>query len=406
MEKMKEKTYIINATSIRRAFVLFWNGLTALLVGIANWFTVVLGMSDNSKYGKFVRRVVGGSFAFIMLMLALSVGWGFGNRAYYRWIYNHSNNNYGTGQYISRGVTYYSYEGVDGYVRTADGKTTISGIRWIAKPLGNDSLVCYNDGKKRGYFNMFTGKPVIKPRYSHAWIFSDGLASVDDKGWIKFIDAKGNVVIDPKIPYINGTDGYVFHGGHCVLHNNRRDKFGMIDKRGNWVLKAEYDRIMPVDTFYIVSKDGMQSVIDYNLDVVLPYIDADLWVSDGKITAEMADHTLRQYDLRGNLADDFLISGIDQMVYETGELRYAEDVANADDQAGETDDTTPVPVHKTARCRRYEAASGWYGLMSPDGKILTKPVYSEITAIGYDLYLCKKGSMSGEVLNGKGVKVK
>ena len=73
---------------------------------------------------------------------------------------------------------------------------------------------------------------------------------------------------------------------------------------------------------------------------------------------------------------------------------------------GYTEAPNPSPVHKTARCKRYEAASGWYGLMSPDGKVLTNPNYSDIIAIGYDLYLCKNGSMSGEVLNGKGIKVK
>ena len=72
------------------------------------------------------------------------------------------------------------------FLKTSDGKKTITGIKWIAKPLGMDSLICYSDGKKRGYFNMFTGKPVIEPKYDHAWIFSDGLASVDDGGWIKF----------------------------------------------------------------------------------------------------------------------------------------------------------------------------------------------------------------------------
>lgn len=411
MEKMsdkREKAHGINVTSMKRAFMLLWHGLTALLAGITNWFTVVLGMRDESKYGKFIQRVVGGSFALIMLLLALTAGWDCCNRVFYRWLYNPSvgDDYYEYGQYISRNVSYYSCGGTDGYVKTADGKTTISDIRWIAKPLGADSLVCYSDGEKRGYFNMFTGKPAIKAKYDHAWIFSDGLASVDDEGWIKFIDAEGKVVIDPKIPYIAGAEGYVFHGGHCVLHNNRRDKFGMIDKRGNWVMKAECDRIMPVDTFYIVSKDGMQSVITHSMDVVLPFIDASLWVSDGKITAEMADHTLRQYDLQGNLTDDFLISGVDNMVYETGELRYAYDTANADDLTGEPDEMVPVPVYETARCKCYEASSGWYGLMSPDGRVLTNPVYSEITAIGYDLYLCKKGYMSGEVLNGKGMKVK
>ena len=36
-------------TSMKRAFILFWHGLTALLVGIANWFTVILGISDRKE---------------------------------------------------------------------------------------------------------------------------------------------------------------------------------------------------------------------------------------------------------------------------------------------------------------------------------------------------------------------
>lgn len=395
---------------MKRAIILFWKGLTGIIAATANWFTVILGMQDESKYGKFIRRVVGGSFALIMLLLAGSALSSCINHIYYRYLANSYYNSSGyVGQYLSRNATYYSQEyQTDGYVETRDGKKTIKDIHWIAKPLGDDSLVCYSNGDARGYFNMLTGELAVKPQYKHAWVFSDGLASVDDNGWIKFIDANGNVAIDPKIPYIAGAEGYVFHNGHCVLHSNRRDKFGMIDKHGNWVMKADYDRIQPVDTFWIASKGGKQCVISKNMTVVLPFIDAVLWVSDNGISAEMADHTLRKYDLQGNIVDTFLISSVENMIYETDELRYLK-TNNGDDEGnliGETEDLNPSPVHKTARCKRYEAASGWYGLMSPDGKVLTNPAYSEITAIGYDLYLCKNGSMSGEVLNGKRIKVK
>lgn len=395
---------------MKRAIILFWKGLTGIIAATANWFTVILGMKDESKYGKFIRRVVGGSFALIMLLLAGSALSSCINHIYYRYLANSYYNSSGyVGQYLSRNATYYSQEyQTDGYVETRDGKKTIKDIHWIAKPLGDDSLVCYSNGDARGYFNMLTGELAIKPQYKHAWVFSDGLASVDDNGWIKFIDANGNVAIDLKIPYIAGAEGYVFHNGHCVLHSNRCDKFGMIDKHGNWVMKAEYDRIQPVDTFWIASKGGRQCVISKNMTVVLPFIDAVLWVSDNGISAEMADHTLRKYDLQGNIVDTFLISSVENMIYETDELRYLK-TNNGDDEGnliGETEDLNPSPVHKTARCKRYEAASGWYGLMSPDGKVLTNPAYSEITAIGYDLYLCKNGSMSGEVLNGKRIKVK
>ena len=161
----------------------------------------ILGMRDDSKYGKILRRTVGSCFAFLMLLLAIAAGWDFCRTACYRLEVNkHFDGSYYDTQYISRNVTYYTYYDEDGFLKTADGKKTITGIRWIAKPLGMDSLICYSDGKKRGYFNMFTGKPVIEPKYSHAWIFSDGLALVDDGGWIKFIDASGKVVIDPQIP--------------------------------------------------------------------------------------------------------------------------------------------------------------------------------------------------------------
>ena len=395
---------------MKRAIILFWKGLTGIIAATAEWFTVILGMKDESKYGKFIRRVVGGCFAFLMFVFACA-----GANALYQFVCKKVNaakyfdDSYYDSQYLSRNATYYSrsYE-TDGYVETRDGKKTVKGIHWISKPLGDDSLVCYSNGDARGYFNMLTGEIAIKPQYKHAWVFSEGLASVDDNGMIKFIDAKGNVVIDLNIPYITGAEGYVFHNRHCVIHNNKRDKFGMIDKHGNWVMKAEYDRIQPVDTFWIASKGGKQCIIANNMTVVLSFIDAVLWVSDNGISAEMADHTLRKYDLQGNLVDAFLISSVENMVYETGELRYIK-TNNGDDEGnliGETEDLNPSPVHKTARCKRYEAASGWYGLMSPDGKVLTKPNYSEITAIGYDLYLCKNGGMSGEVLNGKGIKVK
>lgn len=395
---------------MKTAIVLFWKGLTGIIAATADWLTVILGMKDDSKYGRLVRCVTGGSFAFIMFVFACAAG-----NALYQFVYQKVNaivdlddTNFDP-QYLSRNATYYSRaSATDGYVETRDGEKTVKGIHWIAKPLGDDSLVCYSNGEARGYFNLLSGEMAIRPQYRHAWVFSGGLASVDDDGWIKFIDAKGNVVIDPKIPYLAGADGYVFHNEHCVLHGDRRDKFGMIDKRGHWVMKAEYDRIMPVDTFWIASKGGRQCVITDHMEVVLPFVDADLWVSDGRITAEMADHTLREYDLRGNVMDDFLISDVANMVYETGELRYLKtyDSDEEGNLTNETEDVDPTPVHRTARCKRYEAASGWYGLMSPDGKVLTPPDYSDIRAIGHDLYLCKKDNTRGEVLDGKGLKVK
>ena len=395
---------------MKRAIILFWKGLTGIIAATAEWFTLILGMKDESKYGKFIRRIVGGSFAFIMFVFACA-----GGNALYEFVCKKLNtakywdDSYYNTQYLSRNATYYSraYE-TDGYVETRDGKKTVKGIHWISKPLGNDSLVCYSNGKARGYFNMLTGKIAIKPQYKHAWIFSDGLASVDDNGMIKFIDAKGNVVIDLNIPYITGAEGYVFHNGHCVMHNNKRDKFGLIDKKGKWILKAEYDAISPNDSFFIVSKGGKQSILAKNLSLVLTPITADLCISDGAITATMKDHTLRKYNLKGELVDDFLISNVDGMLYNTDDIRYTT-AKNYDDDGnltGETEEAEPTHYQKTANCKKYEAEPGWFGLMSWNGNVITPPRFSDITAIGYDLYLCKTDDIRGEILNGKGIRVR
>lgn len=395
---------------MKKSIVLFWKGLTGIIAAVAAWFTVILGMKDESKYGVLIRRVVGGSFAFLMLILAVSVGVVFTKLAYEMFVLDNSidYDNYSP-QYLSRGATMYWNAGCsDGFVRNRDGDITIKNIAWMSKPLGNDSLVVYSNGKKRGYFNIYTGEVAIKPQYKHAWVFSDGLAAVDDAGWIKFLDAKGNVVVDLKTPYLSGMEGYVFHGNHCVVHNNRRDKVGLIDKQGRWVLDAKYISILPVDSFWVVNSGDRQCLLSDGMKTIVPFVEGDLWVENGCVTATMKDHTLRKYNLKGELLDDFLISSVDNLMYDTNDIRYVTSQDYDDDGklTGETKDKQPVPVQKMASCKVYGAESGWYGLMSPSGKVITPPSYRDITAIGYDLYLCKKDAIRGEILNGKGMKVK
>ena len=62
-------------------------------------------------------------------------------------------------------------------------------------------------------------------------------------------------------------------------------------------------------------------------------------------------------------------------------------------------------VLATAKCFRYQAEYGWYGLMSPDGRVVTPPSYEYIKAIGADLYLCGDGHGNNILLDGKGKRV-
>lgn len=81
-------------------------------------------MKDESKYGKFIRRVVGGCFAFLMFVFACA-----GANALYEFVCKKVNaakyldDSYYDSQYLSRNATYYgcAYD-TDGYVETRDGK--------------------------------------------------------------------------------------------------------------------------------------------------------------------------------------------------------------------------------------------------------------------------------------------
>ncbi len=395
---------------MKRAIILFWHGLTGIFCGIANWFTTILGMNDNSKYGKLIRRTVGTCFALLMLMLTFCAGTEFFDNISYKFqLFDDDGDNSGFSHYLSRNVTYFSYDNKknNGYVMTSSGKKTITGIDWISCPLGDDSLVFYKVGDLRGYFNMYTGEPVIKARYQHAWVFSDGLAAVDEKGWIKFIDVTGKVVIDPKLPFREGISQYVFHNGYCTMYGKDYQRVGLIDKKGNWALDPCYSSITNCDSLWLLSRDGEMAVLSASLDTIIPFMKADIIVCGDYIRATMPDHTMRGYDQKGNLITDFYISEVSQLTYNTSEMYYPT-IKCYDDEGNETGETTtgsPEPVMAVASCMRYQAEYGWYGLMTSDGRILTPPAYSNIEAVGQDLYLCSDEYENGVIINGKGEKV-
>ena len=391
---------------MKRSLMLFFRGLTGILAALAGWFTTILGMKGESRYSRVLRSIVGTCFTVLFLIVTLAM-----LAEAFRCIYDRFGYDIGYeleddgNQYLSRGLTYHNtgYDG-DGYVFDCNGNKLITGISWIAKPLGRDSLVCYSNGRKRGYFNMYTGQVVVEPTYSHAWIFSEGLAAVDDNGWIKFIDETGKVVIDKHIPYMPDKEGFVFHNGYCVVYNDKGDRFGLIDRKGNWTLSPEYFSIFPVDSLWIVDRGHEKALLGSDLKEVLPFMPAEFEIGDEGIYATMNDHTIRKYDSNGVLVDDFYISHIGRILYDTDELRE-NSVAESDSEDSSYYSDETGFVRGVAKCLYYQAEYGWFGLMTPDGKIITGPRYSDISAIGPDLYLCKDASGNGILLNGKGEKV-
>ena len=394
--------------SVSLYFAVLWRGLCQAM----GWFFGLFGYKRDGMFAKCVWRVYVASVAVIVATLAVALVWLFGEDIYnkfYKEVYCY-NPDCQYADYISEHVYYHHYHDGDGYVfNSLTGEKTVKSIRWIASPEDDDSLVCFNNGKKRGYFSKYTGKVVIEPKYDHAWVFSEGLASVEENGYIKFIDGTGKVLIDNKLKYIPNTNSYVFHGGYCVVRSDNNDLLGLMDKTGKMVLPQVCSLIEYESCYELwrVQKDGEMAVLDKDMNPVIPFTKGTIYIGEGTIDMTMHDdHTMRKYDLNGQLINDFYISAVQTLEYEKDEILYR--TKTHDDDGSEYAVPIAESYHPvaTARLRAYMAGDGYQGLMTAEGHVVTMPLYKSISAIGYDLYLCEVSNGDNVMVNGKGEIVK
>lgn len=287
-------------------------------------------------------------------------------------------------------------------------KVLLKNVDWVVTSSDNDSLAVFSQAGKRGYLNRFTGEVKIPAIYSKAWVFSEGMAAVEKDGRLLFINHAGETVIDKGFEVNPELSAYAFHDGHCLIKNPVDGKIGLIDRKGDWILMPEYLDIRQVDSLWVVEKDnGEEAVLDRRMNTILPFAKVHYSVMDGAIFATLSDHTICKYSLKGKLLDCSVITFIYPLTYETEELYYGT-VKKYDEEGcveSEVIDTEPYHKQAVAHCRRYQGEYGWYGLMSAGGRIITPPSYSDIVAIGADLYLCRNEEGYGVLLDSNGNRV-
>lgn len=388
--------------SCKMFFTVMWRGVCQVL----GWFFGLFGYKRDGKFAKCVWGVFAVSAAIVMAILAIVVSTEF---------YDHlKRQNYwdnyceiNGGKYVSELIGYvndFDAEGEGYLINKKTGKKVLKNIEWIATPLGNDSLVCFSSNKRRGYFNANDGKVIVEPKYEHAWIFSDGVAAVEEDGKIKFIDSTGKIVIDNGMKYDSGGEGYVFHGGYLAVYSDGNNKYGLMDTTGKMALPLEYDYVEISNNLahWRVSKDGQWAVYDKNMCQVLPFIDGFVYIAENSIDVTMSDNTMRKYDLSGNLINDFYVSNVQMLEYETDEMYFVK--SNSQENEDECTDEIEPWQHKraVARLRSYMAGNSREGLMTAEGHVVTMPLYETIEAIGPDIYLCEVSNGDKVVVNGKG----
>ena len=367
----------------------------------ARWVARNFGFKAETLFGRILWALFAGSITIILLVVAIAIS----DRAYEQFSDWRSNRKYNRQQndptylhdycnfYVSPYVIHHN--GYPSYLyNTVDGRRTITGVQWICKSA-DDSLTIYCKDDKRGYFNMYTGKPVIPAQYEKAWVFSEGVAWVMDQGELSLIDQQGHDVLGRTFPYTPSIDCYCFHQGICpMLEYNGR--IGFINKQGEWVIKPFLSYANHDDHGFWTGYDseGKQGLLKDNGEAFLPfeYDYIDIHYRENYIYARRLDHVDQVYDCEGNLVNAFSYSDIIPLEYESDEFVLQ---SYLDDYVRKTE---------SANCMKYRTSDYYYGLMDKNGNVITLPLYTDIDAISKDLFLCE--SKAGTViLNDKGKEV-
>ena len=397
--------------SAKEFFTVMWRGVCQAL----GWFFGLFGFKRDGKIAKCIWGLFATSAAVSMAIIAAIIVYGVGSEVC-EWYSNNFHSCEDTNCYenyqIYRDIYFHRQDNGKGYiynVRTHE--KLVRPVKQIMRPLDNDSLIGYYTGKKWGYFSMHTGKVIIEAKYDEAWNFSDGLAGVEEGGFVKFIDGTGTTVINKKMAFNPDRDGYVFKKGYCLVDSNDGELHGLMDKTGTMALPMEYNKIETgeITDVWILKKGNEMGVIDKDLKVIVPLMECYISISEEPIQktidVNMPDHTMRKYDLQGKLINDFFVTKVNMLEYEMEEIRSR---TVKQDESGYAYDVEYVETYHpkaTARLRSYVAALGFEGLMTADGHIVTMPKYFNIEAMGYDTYLCSTTDGTMVVVNGKGEEI-
>lgn len=281
--------------------------------------------------------------------------------------------------------------GAHGYLLdNVTGNKVLRDVKWvIVSEKEKDTLACYASKGYRGYLDVRTGRPVIPAkRYIKAWLFSEGLAAVMEKdSTIKFIDTHGQVVIDKdkNFRYPVFSYGYLFYDSLCAM-TDASGKWGIINRKGEWVVHPEYDGIAHKDPgFWLVNKKEKRGLLDKKAQSVIPVEYRNVEVLDQGISVVLQDYTMNMMDHDGTLKYKFVCDDVDDIYYAISET----------DEMGDN--------RKLASCKAYNTYEGHCGLMSSDGIPLTLPIFICISGVNENLYYCQfDADNSGILLDGKG----
>lgn len=295
-------------------------------------------------------------------------------------------------------------------------KVVLDNLTWISHNEG-DSLIAYAQKSRRGYLNVRSRKAtLLDEKFVKIYLYREGRALAESLDSLYVLDTRMREVSGYKKTDERDTEVNYYHKGYLPMIGEN-GKLGLVDTCGVWAIEPQYDKVSwALDEFWLgitnpVMVDEVTGketaphriMMDSHLRTVMEGDWTYLMVTkDGYVTVADRNHWQWHYDLNGNVIDDFVCKDIQQMTFTTGEKKWLRDPNGVMEY-----DVRQVDVEETATLLKYVTSEDWEGLMTQEGRIVTPPVFWQITAISKNLYLCKYDTSSehGILLNEKGERV-
>ncbi len=227
---------------------------------------------------------------------------------------------------LSERYDVYKYNIVDRFFvyDKAAKKMSANWLSTVGREYGEDSLVWFSrkdffgNNERFGYIDVRTGKIAIKPQLYYAGEFSEGLAAVNGKEGVGFIDTTGKMVLPVNGDLMTyGVLATTMNKGTAIVRVER-NHYGIISRSGEWALEAKYIKIEHIcDGIYIVTNEdyyeGCWSVEKgWILKPIYDEIEANWFNSRVIVTHE---GLRREVDFEGNTTKPLLYDSSEQMFY-------------------------------------------------------------------------------------------
>lgn len=228
--------------------------------------------------------------------------------------------------------------------------------------VGDDRFRVWVNGKY-GFIDS-SGQYLMKPRFSKTRLckFQNGLIEIrDTDGKSGFVDLNGNLVINPQFDYTHN-----FNNGVAAVCIN--EKFGIIDKIGNFLVEPIYNEIENGFScgLAFAKKNGKYGFVDSNGDPVIDFKFDDAWYFQNSLAKVEINDKWGLIDTTGNWRIKPKFEEIDDLSAD-GKLLYRVNI------------------------------NGKVGIIDESGKFIIDPLYNKIIWNENEKIYCVSYSENNEV---------